>query len=97
MPRYIDAAILDEAKFEKPSTAFERGWNAAMAAIFKNAPIADVAEVVRCKDCVYAIPYNERWTLPKKNNCLWCKLYEDIRTPCWFCADGERRDDGQTH
>lgn len=50
------------------------------------------AEIVLCKDCVYAIHYNEKWTLPEKSNCLWCKLYEDIRTPGWFCADGERRD-----
>lgn len=49
MARYIDAAILDEAKFEKPSTAFERGWNAAMAAIFKNAPTADVRENVHAR------------------------------------------------
>lgn len=48
-------------------------------------------EIVRCKDCFYAMPYNERWTLPKKNNCMWCKRYEDVRMPEWFCADGERR------
>ena len=47
--------------------------------------------VVRCKDCFYAIPYNEKWLLPKKNNCMWCKLYEDVRSLDWFCADGERR------
>ena len=58
--------------------------------VIEETPAVDFQEVVRCKDCVYAIPYNERWTLPKKSNCLWCKLYEDIRTPCWFCADGER-------
>ena len=53
----------------------------------------EYVKVVRCEKCFYAIPYNERWTLPKKNNCMWCKRYEDIRTPDWFCADGERRED----
>ena len=55
-----------------------------------DAPTADAVEIVRCKDCYYAIPYNERWTLPKKNNCMWCKRYEDVRSLDWFCADGER-------
>lgn len=59
----------------------------------EEAPTVDIPEVVRCKECFYAIPYNEKWTLPKKNNCMWCKRYEDIRTPDWFCADGERRED----
>ena len=52
-----------------------------------------VGELVRCKECFYAIPYNEQWVLPKKNDCLWCKRYEDSRTLDWFCADGERRED----
>lgn len=85
MARYIDAAILDEAKFEKPSTAFERGWNAAMAAIFKNAPIADVAEVVRCKEC-------KHWERDVIFQDGWC-MGRHQPNPNWFCADGERRTD----
>lgn len=110
MPKYIKADELSRAKFHplpythitpadiKDKEAYERGWNDSIDAIIESAPTADVAEIVLCKDCVYAIPYNEKWTLPKKSNCLWCKLYEDIRTPGWFCADGERRtDDAETH
>lgn len=55
----------------------------------------DFVRVVRCKDCFYAIPYNEKWLLPKKNNCMWCKLYEDVRSLDWFCADGERRENDE--
>lgn len=67
-------------------------WNDAVSLV-GSAPTVDAVQVVRCKNCFYAIPYNEKWTLPKKNNCLWCKRYEDIRTHEWFCADGERRED----
>lgn len=93
MPRYIDAE-----KLEKDGWSASRIYQQdAKTMVYETKkmtdfPTADVVEVVRCKECFYAIPYNEKWTLPKKNNCMWCKRYEDIRTPDWFCADGERRE-----
>lgn len=54
-------------------------------------PTVDAVEVVRCEKCYFAIPYNEKWLLPKKNDCMWCKRYEDVRPLDWFCPDGERR------
>ena len=94
MPRYIEVEKIRPYKgfFEKVDNVpkfYE--W-------LETLPTADVVEVVRCKECFYAIPYNERWTLPKKNNWMWCKRYEDVRMPEWFCADGERRkDDAEIH
>ena len=77
MPRYIDADLLKEQMyheaFEK-TTDFQR-WDSGCWIRYKmfenviaSIPTADVVEVVRCKECFYAVPYNERWTLPKKNN-----------------------------
>ena len=44
-------------------------------------PVADVAEVVRCKDCVYN----------KNVGCMHSEDYdEDNYNPDYFCADGER-------
>ena len=80
----VERKDLDEITEAHEQIGYEKGYADGRA--------ARDAEIVRCKDCVYAIPYNERWTLPKKSNCLWCKLYEDIRTPGWYCADGERRE-----
>lgn len=51
-------------------------------------PTADVAEVVRCKDC--SIPHN-RWTGCPKLNGL-------ITPPDFYCSYGERRkEDGEIH
>lgn len=55
-----------------------------------NLPAADVAPVVRCKDCKYsAVDYE---------NMRYCKLvtYYNHVPDDWFCADGERKDgDGE--
>lgn len=46
---------------------------------------ADFVKVVRCKDC-------EHSSWDELGKCYWCKGKE--RTADFFCADGERRDDG---
>lgn len=50
-------------------------------------PAADVAPVVRCKDCVYRI--DGRCYNPK------LQLSQDWRSDAWFCADGtkEKKDE----
>ena len=50
-------------------------------------PAADVAPVVRCKDCKYysIIPHTDLY--------LCRKSYTGCRAE-FFCADGERREDG---
>jgi hypothetical protein len=45
--------------------------------------------VVLCKDCVYAVPYNEKWYQPKIDD-YWCNLY-GRKEENHYCADGERR------
>ena len=47
-------------------------------------PAADVAEVVRCKDCKFG-----KWNAVECR--YWCQGH--FRTPDWFCGDGERRTD----
>lgn len=61
----------------------------------ENAPTVDAVPVVRCKDCKHR-RVHKSW--------FECELdsadpYDQGRTSWdddWFCADGERRDDGQT-
>ena len=47
-------------------------------------PATDVVEVVRCKDCKWAIPENE------KRKMFAC--FGALRKPNWFCAYGEKRE-----
>lgn len=54
----------------------------------KDAPTVDVVSVVRCKDCKYGIDWDGRL------GCKWHGFYQT--EPNWFCADGERSEDGET-
>ena len=47
----------------------------------------ELAEVVRCKDCIHS----EKCVEPHTD--YWCELYEFYQTPNWFCADGEEKQD----
>ena len=61
----------------------------------------DVVDVVRCRDCKhYAIAWlkkdgseNKRY---RPSVCIHSR-YAVSRNPDWFCADAERRDDGEIH
>lgn len=50
--------------------------------VIVNFPTADVAEIVRCKDCV-----NFEYTL-----CGWCNEFERPITLDDFCSYGERKE-----
>lgn len=52
----------------------------------ENAPAADVAPVVRCKDCLYTRTVYGRLVC-KYGTCSGCILREDF-----FCANGTRKD-----
>ena len=60
----------------------------------QNQPTIDAVEVVRCKDCKH------RFNGEHHDNCcdvLMEKVkwtFEVTVEPDWFCADGERRNDG---
>ena len=66
------------------------------------APAADVVEVVRCKGCQYAKPYerNDGQTgyYCQHQNCTflygtnWERLFEPIKEANDFCSYGERKD-----
>jgi len=58
------------------------------SAQLENAQTADVVPVVRCEDCKHSA-----WDALGK--CYWCKGKE--RTADFFCADGERREDGEIY
>lgn len=52
-------------------------------------PAVDAVEVVRCKDCLHR----------EKDNILYGIYCKCTKTHCyrprdWFCADGQRREDG---
>ena len=63
---------------------YNKGWNDCRSAFFKcinDEPAADVAPVVRCKDCV--VPHN-KWTgCPMLNGA--------ITPPDFYCSYGERK------
>ena len=52
----------------------------------ENLPAADVAPVVRCKDCIYTRKLYGRLVC-KYGTCSGCILREDF-----FCANGERKE-----
>lgn len=74
----------------------------AAADLLKYVPAADVVEVVRCKDCIYAKPYErqdgETGYYCQNNNSTfrygtnWERLYEPIREADGFCSYGERKE-----
>lgn len=67
------------------SPMYRRGYDDCVEAILK-APAADVAPVVRCKDCENA-----------QNECggmIICRVYKHIMWLQDFCSYGKRKDGG---
>lgn len=56
----------------------------------KNAYAEIVQELVRCKDCIHRFVGGEnvRYNVCERN-------HNRVQSDDWFCADGERRDDGK--
>ena len=58
-------------------------------------PTIDAVEVVRCKDCVYAKPFNAIWRLPKRNT-LICTLNDGAEVAeNDFCSFARRKENGK--
>lgn len=57
--------------------------------------VADVVQVVRCKDCVCM---GKRPPLPEgyREDCGWCMLHGRVVLPEDFCSNGERMDDDES-
>lgn len=98
MPRYIDADALKDrmlnyyecvnADTSKSNYKGETLMNYEVADMIEdcidNAPAADVVEVVRCKDCIYN----------HIGNCMFSKEITPDYDPEYYCAGGERIEDG---
>lgn len=88
MARYIDADMLLEHIKNMPwkmDSAAEITKGIFLSTV-EEAPTADVAEVIRCKDCKYA-----RGNLVSIGICD-CLIYRDIRKGDDFCNYGERKE-----
>ena len=88
MAEYIEREAAEDAAGE----AYLKGLNPVWAV--RDVPTADVAPVVRCKDCKWFVDNNGgEW--------YGCKMFqvvritpEDAPKPDDFCSYGERRDGG---
>ena len=83
MSRYIDADALGIGKANRDvfdNKAYADGWNAAID-IIESAPTADVAEVLRCKECKFFC----------RGNRCYCEEFGGIVTSEDFCSRGERK------
>ena len=77
MKEYIERAAAIEAirKYQYPY---------GVEFLLSNIPAADVVEVVRCRECIYA-------TRPE-DNIVYCDNFERDMMPDDYCSVGERRD-----
>lgn len=83
MAEYIEReALLDSICYETCGIAFCGATNCAFMAKVCSAPVADVAPVVRCKNCR---SYNK----PKTG---WCEVHLDREHPDDYCGYGKRKD-----
>lgn len=84
MSKYIDreALVAEFKRLELGENSFiERVFADGVYAIIEQFPAADVAPVVRCKDCKY------RDGTPGQPNILCAQMHEDD-----FCSYGERKE-----
>lgn len=95
MARYIDAeALLSGYDVRKVTEYDESGcgidYKAVPVEAIETAPTIDAVEVVRCKDCTNfgPSPFGYSPTVG------WCKLEGCHHKLDYYCASGERREDG---
>ena len=93
MPRYGDLDALSNklealskryAEQGRTEVAQDYNW---VCTVIDAAPTADVEPVVHCKDCEY-------WTKQVDSLQGRCALGGHYPTGGWYCANGERRNDG---
>ena len=88
MAKYIDSGAFIEAVKDIPM------WGSMAAMLADSISVADVAPVVRCKDCKWFADNNDgEW--------YGCQMFqvvritpEDTPKPDDFCSYGERKDNG---
>lgn len=98
MPRYgdLDALFNERPEYLNPqhetNGEYNRGWNACnehYSELIRNAPTADVEEVVYCEDCKYC-------EIGENEVDAWCdcSLFNIGGVADFYCKAGERRNDG---
>ena len=80
----MDEYIEHSAAIEAAKHAWAKGLEPSQ--YIEALPAADVAPVVRCKDCIYTRKLYGRLVC-KYGTCSGCILREDF-----FCANGERKE-----
>lgn len=61
----------------------------------RSVPVADVVEVVRCKDCEDSRPL-KRERLPEsifRKECVWCRRFNTGMLPDGYCDHGKRKEE----
>jgi hypothetical protein len=88
MAEYIERSYIRKmAMFETAYTMETETDAAVLLRMVEDAPTADVAPVVRCKDCIYTRNLYGRLVC-KYGTCSGCILREDF-----FCANGTRKEE----
>lgn len=81
--RLIDAdALLDKLKIR--DLPIRLTWE------IQTAPAIDAVPVVRCRECIHRKKYQD----DEQQGDTICTLEWKMKKLDWFCADGQRREDG---
>lgn len=87
-PEYIERKVLDKALTSAAAHDKDKNRRTWVKAIYvlRGIPAADVAPVVRCRDCIYTRKLYGGFVC-KYGTCSGCFLREDF-----FCANGTRKE-----
>jgi len=96
MAEYIERKALQAALVRKrcgvANQRYTEGWNDCLLRVksmVSKAPVADVAPVVRCKDCEYS--YDEiSYLCCSHGVCVDCEV-----PPNFYCAEGKRKENDE--
>ena len=99
--QYVHTECYLQENKDRHLDVYKKGWNDALQAAHDNAPAVDAVEVVRCHKCIH---WDEDTVRRNSNDATWwneavCRKYSDDiweawKDADWFCADGERRNNG---
>ena len=92
MARYIDADALKlDIDLSKGATVLDFALSVIKSV--KEAPTADVVEVVRCKDCAYREHfYPEKQIGEEAREAYYCGIRKTTVRATDFCSYGERKE-----
>lgn len=96
MADYIrrEDALFALRKAERGGSMTALTWLERAYAEIREMPAADVAEVVRCRDCEYVRPTINVHTGEQAG--IWCALHDIINvSPDDYCSRGERKGDAE--